>query len=154
MKKHFCTYAGKRHQALQLILDDLPGGRVHPYGNREIARMVGLSKTTVGRIRRVAAEKQLTWSSVVALSQAEQIHLLNRLSYAMKKRHPDWAHIHAEMQRPGMTLQRLWRAYQAANPGDAMSYQRFAQLYRKHTGTWSRSPSAGRTPALTTRRSP
>jgi hypothetical protein len=116
--------------------------------------VVGLSKTTVGRIRRVAAEKQLTWSCVAALSQAEQIRLLNRLSYAVKKRHPDWAYIHTEMQRPGMTLQRLWRAYQAANPGDAMSYQRFATLYRKHTGTWSRPPSAGRTPALTTRKSP
>lgn len=153
MKKHPFTYAGKRHQALQLILDDLPGGRIHPYGNREIARIVGLSKTTVGRIRRVAVEKHLTWSSVVALSHAEQIQLLNRLSYAAQKRHPDWTHIHAEMQRPHTSLQRLWREYEAANPGDAMSYQRFAKLYRKHTGTWSRSPSTGRTPAAPTRRS-
>ena len=154
MKKHPCTYAGKRHQALQLILDDLPAGRMHPYGNREIARIVGLSKTTVGRIRRVAVEKQLAWSNVMALSHAEQIRLLNRLSYAAQKRHPDWAHIHAEMQRSRASLQRLWRVYQAASPGDAMSYQRFAKLYQQHTGTWSRSPSAGRTPAAPTRRSP
>jgi hypothetical protein len=153
MKKHHYTYDGKRQQALQLILDDLPGGRLHPYGDREIARMVGISKTTVGRIRRVATEKHLTWSSVAALSHAEQICLLNRLSYAVKKRHPDWAHLHAEMLRPGMTLQRIWRAYQATNLGDAMSYQRFAKLYRKHTGTWSRFPTAGRTPTVTTRRS-
>lgn len=153
MKKHPFTYAGKRHQALQLILDDLPAGRMRPYGNREIARIVGLSKTTVGRIRRVAVEKQLTWANVVALSHAEQIRLLNRLSYAAQKRRPDWVHIHTEMQRPHMTLQRLWQQYQAMNPGDAMSYQRFAKLYRKHTGTWSRFPTAGRTPTVTTRRS-
>ena len=153
MKKHHCTYDGKRHQALQLILDDLPGGRIHPYGNREIARMVGISKTTVGRIRCVATEKHLTWSSVAALSHAEQIRLLDRLSYVEHKRHPDWAHVHAEMQRPHMTLQRLWQQYQAMNPGDAVSYQRFAKLYRKHTGTRSHFSSAGRTPAVTTRRS-
>lgn len=153
MKKHHCTYDGKRHQALQLILDDLPGGRIHPYGNREIARMVGISKTTVGRIRRVATEKHLTWSSVAALSHAEQIRLLDRLSYVEHKRYPDWAHVHAEMQRPHMTLQRLWQQYQAMNPGDAVSYQRFAKLYRNHTGTRSHFSSAGRTPAVTTRRS-
>lgn len=153
MTKHPCTYAGKRHHALQLILDDLPGGRLHPYGNREIARMVGLSKTTVARIRHVAAEKHLTWHSVATLNHAEQVSLLNRLSYVAQKRHPDWVRIHVEMQRPHMTLQRLWQAYQAANANDAMSYQRFAKLYRKHTETWSHFSSTGRTPAALTRTS-
>ena len=153
MKNFHRGYADKRYNALKLLLSDLPAGRRDPYSDREIARMVGISKTTVGRIRCVATEKHLTWSSVAALSHAEQIRLLDRLSYVEHKRHPDWAHVHAEMQRPHMTLQRLWQQYQAMNPGDAVSYQRFAKLYRKHTGTRSHFSSAGRTPAVTTRRS-
>jgi predicted DNA-binding protein (UPF0251 family) len=35
--------------------------------DREIGRSIGLSKTTVGRYRQVAAAKRLTWESLSAL---------------------------------------------------------------------------------------
>jgi transposase len=48
------------------------------------------------------------------------------------KRHktePDWAAIHRELRRPGVTLLLLWEEYRAAHP-EGYGYSRWCELYR------------------------
>ena len=44
-------------------------------------------------------------------------------------RKPDWAAIHRELKRPGVTLQLLWEEHRAIHPG-GYGYSRFCELYR------------------------
>ena len=46
-----------------------------------------------------------------------------------RKAEPDWAAIHQELRRPGVTLLLLWDEYRAADP-DGYGYSRFCELYR------------------------
>jgi transposase len=136
MKKTRRGYADKRHHALKLILDDLPPGRVTPYSDREIAGIVCLSKTTVGKLRREATAKHLTWADVELLTEVQRNQLLNKPPrVSPRKRHPDWDVIHAEMQRPNVTRQLLWEEYLEIDPTNAISYQGFAAHYRRYLGT-------------------
>ena len=43
---------------------------------------------------------------------------------------PDWAYIHTELRKKGVTLQLLWVEYREANP-DGLGYSQFANLYRQ-----------------------
>lgn len=163
------TYIDRRHHALKLILDEPPPGRIAPYRDGEIAGMTGIAKATVRRLRRVTAEKQLMWPDVAHLSEAEWTRLLNRPSHAEPgRRHPDWASIHAQRQNRHTTIQQLWEEYRALSPSDALSYKRFSALYLRHTNkrcvapiqaapsaiASPNLPTAGRTLAPTTRKSP
>ncbi|MFC3651933.1 IS21 family transposase [Dyella humi] len=136
MKKTHRGYADKRHHALKLILDHLPPGRIAPYSDREIAGIVCISKTTVGKLRREAEAKHLTWADVAPLNEAQRNRLLNKPPCVPpRKRHPDWDHIHAELQRPNVTRQLLWEEYRALDPVNTISYQSFAAHYRRYLGT-------------------
>jgi transposase len=42
---------------------------------------------------------------------------------------PDWARLHAELRRPGVTLLLLWEEYRTGQP-DGYGYSRFCDLYR------------------------
>ena len=42
---------------------------------------------------------------------------------------PDWAAVHRELRRPGVTLQLLWEEYRAAHP-DGYGYSHYCELYR------------------------
>src|SRR6201995_5582890 len=42
---------------------------------------------------------------------------------------PDWAAIHRELRRPGVTLQLLWEEHRAVNP-DGYGIRRYCELYR------------------------
>ena len=44
---------------------------------------------------------------------------------------PDWAAIHRELRRPGVTLQLLWEEHRGAHP-DGYGYSRYCELY----GAW------------------
>lgn len=43
---------------------------------------------------------------------------------------PDWAYVHTELRKKGVTLQLLWVEYREANP-DGLGYSQFANLYRQ-----------------------
>ena len=49
---------------------------------------------------------------------------------------PDWAALHRELKRPGVTLQLLWDEHRAANP-KSYGYSRFCELYRAWEGRLS-----------------
>jgi transposase len=49
---------------------------------------------------------------------------------------PDWATVHRELRRPGVTLQLLWEEYRAAHP-DGYGYSHYCELYRAWEGRLS-----------------
>jgi transposase len=49
---------------------------------------------------------------------------------------PDWAYIHAELRRKGVTLALLWEEYRAVHP-DGYGYSRFCELYTRWEGRLS-----------------
>jgi transposase len=53
-----------------------------------------------------------------------------------RKAEPDWAEVHWELRRPGVTLMLLWEEYRAANPG-GYQYSRWCELYRGWEGRLS-----------------
>ena len=46
-----------------------------------------------------------------------------------RRQQPDWAAVHRELRRPGVTQQLLWEEYRAAHP-DGYGYSRYCELYR------------------------
>ena len=49
---------------------------------------------------------------------------------------PDWAYIHRELRRKGVTLMLLWEEYRADHP-DGYGYSRFCELYTRWEGKLS-----------------
>ena len=101
---------------------------------RQIAASLGVSATAAGGSIRRARRAGLAWPLPDELSDEE----LERRLYppppaASKNRRPqaDWAAIHRELRRPGVTLQLLWEEHRAIHP-DGYGYSRFCDLYR----TW------------------
>lgn len=65
------------------------------------------------------------------LSDADPELLLfpGEASRAPRRPQPNWAALHAELKRPGVTLRLLWEEYRAAHP-DGYSLSRFCELYQ------------------------
>ena len=55
---------------------------------------------------------------------------------AARRPRPDWATIHRELKRPGVTLQLLWAEHRAVH-ADGYGYSRFCDLYRAWEGRLS-----------------
>lgn len=108
--------------------------------DRAIARSVGVGRTTVAEYLRRAGVIGITWPIPLEIDDAELERRLfapagfNRPSARIM---PDWAHIHAELRRRGVTLQLLWEEYRAEQP-DGYGYSRFCDLYV----AWRRGVSA------------
>ena len=55
---------------------------------------------------------------------------------ARRKTEPDWAYVHHELRRPGVTLMLLWEEYRQREP-DGYRYSRWCELYRAWEGRLS-----------------
>jgi transposase len=53
-----------------------------------------------------------------------------------RKPEPDWASLHRELRRPGVTLMLLWQEYRATQP-EGYGYSRFCELYEGWEGRLS-----------------
>lgn len=149
MKNNYRSYADRRHEALRLILEELPAARNERYSDREIAGLCCISKTTVGRLRRLAAEKKLDWSDVERLNECERNFLFNKLAYeGLRKRYPDWRRILSDPCRPRLSLQRLWKEYRKSSNGSTISYPHFTKLYRREMTVLSRHHASRRVQEL------
>lgn len=101
---------------------------------RQIAASLKLARSTVGEYERRLAAAGLSWPLPEGLSEGELERRLfppppsvPRATRAV----PDWALIHQELRRPGVTLLLLWEEYRADNP-QGFAYSWFCQ----HYGTW------------------
>jgi transposase len=102
--------------------------------HRSIARSLHLGIGTVSEYLAKAKEKGLSWPLPEEMDDAE---LERRLFPLMQEPRvpakPDFAYIHKELKRTGVTLLLLWVEYASDNPG-GYRYSRFCELY----GRWKK----------------
>jgi transposase len=120
-------------QALHLHLE---AGLSHA----QAGRALGVPKATVGKFARLARAAGVDWAVVQTLSDEELEARLYRPAVPRAARHlePDYALIHQELKRPGVTLQLLWEEYSRANEL-AYKYTSFCIKYREWAAGLKRS---------------
>jgi transposase len=98
---------------------------------RETARVLKVGKTTVGDVVLKARAAGVTWTLAQTLTdqQLEARLYLPPVPAASRHLEPDWAYVHQELKRPGVTLQLLWEEYAQAN-AQAYKYTSFCVKYR------------------------
>lgn len=101
-------------------------------GVRQIARSLGVSHSTVSELLHRAAVAGLSWPLPEDLDDVTlEARLYPGNPHGRPRRpEPDWAWVHTELRRKGVTLQLLWVEYKQAHP-DGYQYSRFCELYRK-----------------------
>ncbi len=95
----------------------------------QIARACGLSKGVVSKYLSAAQAKGIGWpydGDVDALLDA----LMPRRVVSTGYVEPDYAAIHQELKRKGVTLQLLWSEYEAEHGDNAYRYSRYCERYR------------------------
>jgi len=107
------------------------------FSTRQMAASLSIGRTTLREYISRARSAGLSWPLPSDLSDGDLERMLFprgsgdiQQSYAL----PDWAHIHAELRRKGVTLSLLWEEYRAVHPGDGYGYSRFCELYRRWEG--------------------
>ena len=111
--------------------------------HEQIARALSISKGVVAKyVGRVEA-RGLDPAVLLTLDEGE---LTRRLGSAPRvpqyggRVMPDYAEVHRELKRPGVTLTLLWEEYQRAHEGAATyRYSQFAERYREYVSTLRRS---------------
>jgi len=103
---------------------------------REVSKATGVGKTAVGDFVARAKVIGITWPVPPEISDAE----LERRLFTPAECHdvptrtvPDWAKVHEELKREGVTRFTLWEEYRA-EVADGYGYARFCQLY----GEWKK----------------
>jgi len=124
----------KIRQALQLLADS-------ELSTRQVAAALGISKTTVSEIAMYARDAGVDWAQAAALSDDElQSRLYPPPRPRSSTRHePDYASLHQELKRPGVTLQLLWEEYRAGAGEAAYRYSAFCAKYRSWAKKLKRS---------------
>ena len=99
---------------------------------RQIAASLGVSATAARESIQRARRAGLTWPLPDEASDEElERRLYPPPTAAAKNRRPqpDWAAIHRELRRPGVTLRLLWEEHRAVH-SDGYGLSRFCELYR------------------------
>jgi transposase len=119
----------KIRQTLQLLADA-------SLSMRQVAGALGISKSTVSEIALYARDAGIDWALAAALSDEE----LQAKLYppprprGSTRQEPDYAALHQELKRPGVTLQLLWEEYRAGAGEQAYRYSAYCEKYR----AWAR----------------
>ncbi|MBA4072000.1 MAG: hypothetical protein C0497_09235 [Gemmatimonas sp.] len=102
---------------------------------REIARCLALSQSTINEYLRRFTASGLSWPLPGDIDEAA----LDQRLFAYTERvpvhgraQPDWTVVHQELRRTGVTLHLLWLEYKAAVP-DGYQYTQFCHHYH----TWA-----------------
>lgn len=102
---------------------------------RQIAASLSIARSTVQECLRRIREAGLHWSALGALDDsALQARLYPVESVAPSFPLPDFARIHAELARKGVTRRLLWQEYRTAHP-DGCEYSAFCDHYRAFCAT-------------------
>jgi transposase len=124
----------KIRRTLQLLADA-------GLSTRQVAAALNISKTTVSEIALYARTAGIDWVQANSLGDEE---LQARLYPPARPRssvrqEPDYAALHQELKRPGVTLQLLWEEYRAACGEQAYRYSAFCDKYRAFARSLKRS---------------
>lgn len=109
--------------------------RLHARGlsTRRISLAAGVSKTSVIEYLRRAAAAGLSWPLPDGLDERALERLLFPPPASAKEREftePNWALVHRELKRPGVTLALLWDEYRGQHPS-GYGYSAFCIHYRR-----------------------
>ena len=103
---------------------------------RAIARSVQASPSTVGDYIRRANTAGLSWPLPEALDEPAleaQLFPVAPVEPGVERAIPDWARVHTERRRKGVTLALLWQEYKAEHP-EGLQYSQFCERYRRWRG--------------------
>jgi transposase len=106
---------------------------------RKIAASLSIGVTAAGDCMRRARRAGLIWPLPQDLSDAAlelRLYPPPQAAATNQRPQPDWAAIHRELRRPGVTLQLLWEEHRGAHP-DGYGYSRYCELYRAWEGRLS-----------------
>jgi transposase len=101
--------------------------------HRTIAQSCGISPGTVSDYVQRAQAIGLTWPLPNELDEEALYRRLFPQPSSTSGRvipQPDWAALHTQLRRPGVTLRLLWVEYREANP-DGYAYTQFCEHYRE-----------------------
>lgn len=105
--------------------------------HRQAERSLQIGRGTVENYLRRAVVAGLSWEAVDGLSDEElERRLFPSASEAPRtagRAAPDWAKVHQELKRKGVTLALLWQEYRATD-AEGYGYSRFCELYRAWEG--------------------
>jgi transposase len=106
-----------------------------------IARSLKISKGVVAKYLRLATAAGLTWPIPEALDDAGLEKLLYRQGAAREPTfaEPDYALVHQELKKKGVTLTLLWEEYRQAVGERGYQYTAFCTRYRDWAGKLKRS---------------
>ena len=99
---------------------------------RAIARSLQASPSTVGDYIRRARTAGLSWPLPERLDERAleaRLFPVAQVSARVERVTPDWAQVHAERRRKGVTLALLWQEYKAEHP-EGLQYSQFCERYR------------------------
>ncbi len=111
------------------------------HSQRHIAASLGLSKGVVAKYIKLASDAGLHWPQIEVMSETELHHrLLGTVARASGFVAPDFARMHQELHRKGMTLMLLWQEHSERHPDATIhSYSQFCENYRRYAKTLKRS---------------
>jgi len=107
---------------------------------RAICKSRHMSRSSVGEVFRIAEEKHLTYADVESLPNSEVYSMFfpdkfpEETAYAAV----DYAYVHSELKRPGVTLKRLWKEYKqrCIDTGTlSFGYSKFCDDYSTYTAS-------------------
>lgn len=128
-------------RAMRKIVDVLRLKFETGLSHERIAAATKLSKGAVTKYVQRARDAGLGWPLPSEVDEARLEALLFPHAAPAVERHaaPDFAHLHQELKRKGVTLQLLWEEYAAAHAGQAYRYSQFCLLYHRFAQTLKRS---------------
>ena len=104
--------------------------------HRAIARSCGISPATVSEYVQRASAAGLSWPLPADLTEDQLWFRLFPPTEPTQGRSiplPDWAQLHTDLRRKGVTLRLLWVEYREAHP-DGYGYTQFCEHYRQWAG--------------------
>jgi transposase len=105
------------------------------FSSRKIALSVKISRSTVAEYIERAQKANIIWPLPEDLADEKLKELLfgDEEEKPRLRTEPDYAYMHKELKRKGVTLSLLWKEYLSFNP-DGYRYSQYCQLYRDWQG--------------------
>lgn len=107
---------------------------------RAICQSRHMSRNSVSEVFRIADEQNITYADVEARSHTEIYNMFYPDKYPEETvySHVDYAYVHDELKRPGVTLKRLWKEYRqrCAESGKlSFGYSKFCDDYNAYAAS-------------------
>lgn len=111
------------------------------HSQRQCAQALGVSKGVVAKYTAAATAAGLDWAAIEPMDEASlERRLFPARAQSATPVLPDFATLHRELSRKGVTLMLLWQEYQANHLGQrTLQYSQFCERYRQYAKTLKRS---------------